>query len=206
MPSAMFFSQIARYSSVIGGCCPRTGGLVGSYWPPAPMRTHSPFQLGNFERSCACTLVMLTPYAAASSAATARRDEIGDRVCGGIMFFSCGRKVGGGSPQRAHCSGRGKQPQTRAQSRVATECRQGTIREGSMLSRRNFLNSAIGASVVLAGEGAQRAAAQAPANRRIIVDAQVHQWKAQAPDRPWPPGAVPQLPEPFGPDKLMPMM
>jgi len=75
-----------------------------------------------------------------------------------------------------------------------------------MLSRRNFLNSAIGASVVLAGEGAQRAAAQAPANRRIIVDAQVHQWKAQAPDRPWPPGAVPQLPEPFGPDKLIPMM
>ncbi len=75
-----------------------------------------------------------------------------------------------------------------------------------MLSRRGFLNSALGAGVALAAEGARPAKAQAPAPRRIIVDSQVHQWKAQAPDRPWPPGSVPQLPEPFGYDKLLPMM
>jgi predicted TIM-barrel fold metal-dependent hydrolase len=44
------------------------------------------------------------------------------------------------------------------------------------------------------------------ASRRLIVDAQVHLWKAQTPDRPWPPGATPQLPEPFTRDKLVPMM
>ena len=71
-----------------------------------------------------------------------------------------------------------------------------------MLSRRGFLNSALGEGVALAAEGARPAKAQAPAPRRIIVDSQVHQWKAQAPDRPWPPGSVPQLPEPFGDQQL----
>jgi len=77
-----------------------------------------------------------------------------------------------------------------------------------MLSRRGFLNATLGA-----GAGsmlAQPAAAQSPAAqsgpRRIIVDSQVHQCKAQTPDRPWPPGRVAQLPEPFGYDKLLPMM
>jgi hypothetical protein len=28
----------------------------------------------------------------------------------------------------------------------------------------------------------------------------VHQWKARTPERPWPPGRVAQLPEPFGYD------
>jgi len=78
----------------------------------------------------------------------------------------------------------------------------------AMLSRRGFLNATLGA-----GAGsmlAQPVAAQSPAAqsgpRRIIVDSQVHQWKAQTPDRPWPPGRVAQLPEPFGYDKLLPMM
>jgi predicted TIM-barrel fold metal-dependent hydrolase len=44
------------------------------------------------------------------------------------------------------------------------------------------------------------------ASRRLIVDAQVHLWKADTPERPWPPGANPQLPEPFTRDKLLPMM
>jgi len=39
-----------------------------------------------------------------------------------------------------------------------------------------------------------------------IVDAQVHIWKADTPDRPWTPGRVPQLPEPFTLEKLLPMM
>jgi predicted TIM-barrel fold metal-dependent hydrolase len=78
-----------------------------------------------------------------------------------------------------------------------------------MLSRRSFLHGTL-AGLGLAAQGRQPAAAQAPAPqpgpRRIIVDAQVHQWKAQTPDRPWPPGRVAQLPEPFGYDKLLPMM
>jgi len=76
-----------------------------------------------------------------------------------------------------------------------------------MLSRRSFINGAVGAGAALA---AQQAHAQGPAmtaaGRRMIVDAQVHLWKAQAPDRPWVPGMVPQLPEPFTYDKLLPMM
>jgi len=79
-----------------------------------------------------------------------------------------------------------------------------------MLSRRDFLNDALGAGAGLALAGPQSALAQAPARQpgphRLIVDSQVHQWKAQAPDRPWPPGRVAQLPEPFGYDKLLPMM
>src|SRR5215831_5987719 len=44
--------------------------------------------------------------------------------------------------------------------------------------------------------------------RRLIVDAQVHLWRAEAPDRPWPPGGVTraQLPEPFTIEKLLPLM
>lgn len=79
-----------------------------------------------------------------------------------------------------------------------------------MLSRRGFLGGTFGAAagVTLGGPAPQPAAAQnaAPGKRRIIVDSQVHQWKAQTPDRPWPPGRVAQLPEPFGYDKLLPMM
>jgi len=77
-----------------------------------------------------------------------------------------------------------------------------------MLSRRSFLNATLG-GVVMA-QGPQPAAAQTPtasgARRRLIVDAQVHLWKAETPDRPWRPGMVPQLPEPFTYDKLLPMM
>jgi predicted TIM-barrel fold metal-dependent hydrolase len=79
-----------------------------------------------------------------------------------------------------------------------------------MLSRRSFLHGTFIAGAGWALAGPQSATAQAPAPqpgpRRLIVDAQVHQWKAQAPDRPWPPGRVAQLPEPFGYDKLLPMM
>jgi predicted TIM-barrel fold metal-dependent hydrolase len=40
----------------------------------------------------------------------------------------------------------------------------------------------------------------------IIVDAQVHLWKAETPDWRWVPGMVPQLPEPFSIEKLVPLM
>jgi predicted TIM-barrel fold metal-dependent hydrolase len=74
-----------------------------------------------------------------------------------------------------------------------------------MLSRRSFLKSTLGAGLALATQGCQQMAAQ-PARKRIIVDAQVHLWKAESPDWPWVPGAKPQLPEPFTIEKLVPMM
>jgi predicted TIM-barrel fold metal-dependent hydrolase len=40
----------------------------------------------------------------------------------------------------------------------------------------------------------------------VIVDAQIHLWKASTPDRPWLPNRVAQLPEPFTIEKLVPMM
>ena len=42
--------------------------------------------------------------------------------------------------------------------------------------------------------------------KRMIVDSQVHLWKAQTPDWPWVPGRVAQLPEPFTIESLVPMM
>ncbi len=40
----------------------------------------------------------------------------------------------------------------------------------------------------------------------MIVDAQVHLWKAKSPDWPWVPGMKPQMPEPFTIEKLVPLM
>jgi predicted TIM-barrel fold metal-dependent hydrolase len=80
-----------------------------------------------------------------------------------------------------------------------------------MLSRRNFLG-ALGASgsLMLATRASRPAAAQAPAaqggRRRMIVDAQVHLWKAETPDWQWVPGMKPQLPEPFTIERLVPLM
>jgi len=75
-----------------------------------------------------------------------------------------------------------------------------------MLSRRSFFNTTLGASasLVLPMQNSQRAAAQ-PA-RRMIVDAQVHLWKAESPDWQWVPGLKPQLPEPFTIERLVPLM
>ncbi len=74
-----------------------------------------------------------------------------------------------------------------------------------MMSRRDFLNGTVGAGLALATQGAHPAAAQS-APRRVIVDAQVHLWKASTPERPWVAGARPQLPEPFTIERLVPMM
>ena len=77
-----------------------------------------------------------------------------------------------------------------------------------MLSRRSFLNGTLGAGLALATS--QQAAAQTPAaqgaRKRMIVDAQVHLWKAESPDWPWVPGMKPQMPEPFTIEKLVPLM
>src|SRR3989442_9915361 len=80
-----------------------------------------------------------------------------------------------------------------------------------MLSRRRFLNHMVGAGAgALAIMTTQRALSQpnSGARRRLVVDSQVHLWKANTPDRPWPAvaAAPPQLPEPFTYDKLLPLM
>jgi predicted TIM-barrel fold metal-dependent hydrolase len=77
-----------------------------------------------------------------------------------------------------------------------------------MQSRRSFLTGALGAGAALASS--QLANAQAPtpqaARKRMIVDAQVHLWKAESPDWRWVPGMKPQMPEPFTIEKLLPLM
>jgi predicted TIM-barrel fold metal-dependent hydrolase len=72
-----------------------------------------------------------------------------------------------------------------------------------MLSRRKFLGSSVAAGATLAIR--QPAVAQT-AGKRMIVDAQVHLWKAESADWKWVPGAKPQLPEPMTIERLLPLM
>jgi hypothetical protein len=76
--------------------------------------------------------------------------------------------------------------------------------EKFMPTRRSFIANTVAAGAVLAAQGPRTAAAQA--DRRTIVDAQVHLWKAETPEWKWVPGLKPQLPEPFTIERLVPMM
>src|SRR5258705_1431294 len=73
-----------------------------------------------------------------------------------------------------------------------------------IMSRRGFLASAAGTGTALALQGPQKADAQV--DRRMIVDAQIHLWKAESEDWKWVPGLVPQLPEPFTIERAISMM
>jgi predicted TIM-barrel fold metal-dependent hydrolase len=73
-----------------------------------------------------------------------------------------------------------------------------------MLTRRTLLSNMVGTGLALAAK-VERSGAQT-GRRRMIVDAQVHLWKAESEDWRWVPGAVPQLPEPFTIEKLVPLM
>src|SRR5246127_1854121 len=73
-----------------------------------------------------------------------------------------------------------------------------------MLTRRSFVAGTLGAGAALSAQRPREATAQA--DRRMIVDAQVHLWKAESPDWKWVPGLQPQLPEPFTIERLVPMM
>jgi len=73
-----------------------------------------------------------------------------------------------------------------------------------MPTRRNFVTNTLGAGAVLMTQ--VRRPASAKADGRMIVDAQVHLWKAESPDWKWVPGLKPQLPEPFTIERLVPMM
>ena len=70
-----------------------------------------------------------------------------------------------------------------------------------MYTRRKFIGTTLGAGVALA-----TGCATQPAGKRMIVDSQVHLWKANGPDYPWNPGAKPQLPEPFTVERVLPLM
>src|SRR5262245_28631072 len=72
-----------------------------------------------------------------------------------------------------------------------------------MLSRRELVRGSLGIGLMLATE--QSATAQ-PARKRLIVDSQIHMWKANTPDRPWAPGRKPQLPEPMTIERVVPMI
>jgi predicted TIM-barrel fold metal-dependent hydrolase len=73
-----------------------------------------------------------------------------------------------------------------------------------MLNRRSFVTSTVGAAAVLTTQGPHKAAGQA--DRRMIVDAQIHVWKAESEDWKWVPGLKPQLPEPFTVERAISMM
>lgn len=74
-----------------------------------------------------------------------------------------------------------------------------------MLSRRKFIGATLATGATLAAPGLPPAAAQ-PAKKRIIVDAQIHIWKANSPDFQWIEGSKPQLPEPFTIERVVPQM
>jgi predicted TIM-barrel fold metal-dependent hydrolase len=72
-----------------------------------------------------------------------------------------------------------------------------------MLSRRRLLAGAAATGAALV---AQRIVPVAAQQKRLIVDAQIHLWPANTPERPWAPGAKPQLPEPFTIERIVPLM
>ena len=82
---------------------------------------------------------------------------------------------------------------------VGSATRRGNI---NMLSRRRFLIGTAATGLALSG---LPALAQ-PARKRLIVDAQIHMWKANTPDRPWVPGTRPQIPEPMTIERVVPMI
>src|SRR5919197_5375079 len=73
-----------------------------------------------------------------------------------------------------------------------------------MQARRNVRSITIATGAALATQGPQKAAAQA--DRRMIVDAQIHLWKAESEDWKWVPGLQPQLPVPFTIERAISMM
>ncbi|MHC2335114.1 amidohydrolase family protein [Bradyrhizobium sp. USDA 4454] len=72
-----------------------------------------------------------------------------------------------------------------------------------MPSRRSFLTGTVATGVALSMQHAATTVAQ---QKRVIVDSQVHLWPASTPERPWLPGAKPQLPEPFTIERIIPLM
>jgi len=82
------------------------------------------------------------------------------------------------------------------------------VREDAMLTRRDVAKGVMGAGVAMAIPGTQSAHAETttPARRRIIVDGQVHLYKAESPENKFDPDASkPPIPE-FLAERLLPIM
>jgi predicted TIM-barrel fold metal-dependent hydrolase len=77
-----------------------------------------------------------------------------------------------------------------------------------MLSRRSFLNSTLGAGLAsaISDQAAAQTPAVQPARNRLIVDAQVHVWKAESAVWLGILGLKPRIPEPFTIEMLVPLM
>lgn len=75
-----------------------------------------------------------------------------------------------------------------------------------LLTRRRLLTTSLGAGFALALPQAKSGLAQALRPKRLIVDAQIHLWKANTPDRPWAPGTQAQLPEPMTIERVVPLL
>ena len=74
-----------------------------------------------------------------------------------------------------------------------------------MTSRRRFIGATLGAGFAISLPGCQQMGVQTM-RKRIIVDTQIHLWKASAPELPWVPGQKPPFPEPFTIERFMTMM
>ncbi len=72
------------------------------------------------------------------------------------------------------------------------------------LSRRQFQTLALGAAA--SGVLPQMTHAQPAPRKRLIVDSQIHLWKADTPERPWVKGTVAQLPEPMTIERVVPIL
>ena len=75
-----------------------------------------------------------------------------------------------------------------------------------MSTRRQFLQQSLGAGLALGLPGAAFAQTFNPPRKRLIVDSQIHLWKANTPDRPWAPGTRAQLPEPMTIERVLPLL
>ena len=75
-----------------------------------------------------------------------------------------------------------------------------------MLSRRHFLRSSLGAGLAIPLIGSGFAQTPPASKKRFIVDAQIHLWKENTPDRPWAPGARAQLPEPMTIERVLALL
>jgi predicted TIM-barrel fold metal-dependent hydrolase len=75
-----------------------------------------------------------------------------------------------------------------------------------MLTRRRILQQFAGSAGALVASASVPALGQQPPRKRIIVDSQIHLWKANTPDRPWEAGARPQLPEPMTIERVLPFL
>jgi len=73
-----------------------------------------------------------------------------------------------------------------------------------MITRRGLIGSTLGAAAMTAA-GSQPGRPEG-ARKRMIVDAQIHLWKAESDDWKWVPNAKPQLPEPFTIERALPLM